>query len=115
MWQKRIFHKFAQVEARKAGAPTGSGLGLAFCKLAVAAQGGNIWLEPAMQDIRHFMEYPAVQRFDHYPEYNCVWFADQRFVLRSLRSPFMFGGCETLDGQQRKILRWVDDHPEPID
>ena len=44
-WLKRAFDKFEQVGARKAGAAVGSGLGLAFCKLAVAAQGGRIWME----------------------------------------------------------------------
>ncbi|MFA0760655.1 MAG: hypothetical protein HZLCBSQH_000756 [Candidatus Fervidibacterota bacterium] len=41
----RIFDRFVQVEARKAGAPVGTGLGLTFCKLAVEAHGGCIWLE----------------------------------------------------------------------
>lgn len=41
----RIFDRFVQVEARKAGAPVGTGLGLTFCKLAVEAHGGRIWLE----------------------------------------------------------------------
>lgn len=80
----------------------------------VQAMARRIWQEPAMADIRHFMQLPAVQRVDYLPEYNCVWFADQRFVLRNLRSPFMFGGCETKDGKQRKILRLVDDKPEPL-
>lgn len=74
----------------------------------------RIWQEPAMRDIRHFMLFPAVQRTDYLPEYTCVWFADQRFVLRNLRSPFMFGGCESKDGKQRKIMHLVDDKPEPL-
>lgn len=44
-WTRRVFDKFAQVEARKAGAAVGTGLGLTFCRLAVQAQGGRIWLE----------------------------------------------------------------------
>ncbi|MBE2221370.1 MAG: HAMP domain-containing histidine kinase [Anaerolineae bacterium] len=43
-WQKQVFNKYEQVEARKSGAATGSGLGLAFCKAAVEAQNGRIWL-----------------------------------------------------------------------
>ena len=44
-WVDKVFGKFTQVEARKAGAAIGSGLGLTFCRLAVEAQGGRIWLE----------------------------------------------------------------------
>lgn len=43
-WQTQIFNKYEQVQARKSGAATGSGLGLAFCKAAVEAQNGRIWL-----------------------------------------------------------------------
>jgi len=41
----RVFDKFVQVQLSKAGKSTGSGLGLAFCKLAVCAQKGRIWIE----------------------------------------------------------------------
>jgi signal transduction histidine kinase len=41
----RVFDKFVQVQLSKTGKSTGSGLGLAFCKLAVCAQGGRIWIE----------------------------------------------------------------------
>jgi signal transduction histidine kinase len=47
-WQARVFDKFAQVEAHKAGDRIGSGLGLTFCRLAVEAQGGRIWLKSAI-------------------------------------------------------------------
>lgn len=52
-WVKRVFGKFAQVEARSAGAAVGSGLGLAFCQMATTAQGGRIWMEsePEVQTI----------------------------------------------------------------
>jgi NtrC-family two-component system sensor histidine kinase KinB len=41
--QKRIFEKFARVERK--GRSKGLGLGLAFCRLAVEAHGGRIWVE----------------------------------------------------------------------
>jgi len=41
----RVFDKFVQVQLSKTGKSTGSGLGLAFCKLAVCAQRGRIWIE----------------------------------------------------------------------
>ena len=41
--QKRIFEKFARVQSK--GRPKGLGLGLAFCRLAIEAHGGRIWVE----------------------------------------------------------------------
>ena len=44
-WVNRVFDKFAQVDADGEGKSIGAGLGLTFCRLAVEAQGGRIWLE----------------------------------------------------------------------
>jgi len=41
----KIFEKFGQVENRKAGRTLSTGLGLTFCKMAVDAHGGRIWVE----------------------------------------------------------------------
>jgi two-component system sensor histidine kinase KdpD len=41
--QQRIFSKFTRL--RHEAAPKGLGLGLAFCKFAVEAHGGRIWVE----------------------------------------------------------------------
>lgn len=46
---ERIFDKFGQVEA-KSGARTSTGLGLTFCKMAVEAHGGRIWVESAVDE-----------------------------------------------------------------
>jgi len=42
--RERVFEKFTQVKGRR-GARRGSGLGLAFCRMAVEAHGGRIWVE----------------------------------------------------------------------
>jgi signal transduction histidine kinase len=43
---QKIFNKFEQVKLKSRGVSIGTaGLGLAFCKLAVEAHGGNIWVE----------------------------------------------------------------------
>jgi len=44
-YQQQIFEKFFQLTLPTQEARTGTGLGLAFCKLAVEAQGGRIWVE----------------------------------------------------------------------
>jgi len=44
-FHEKIFEKFGQVEARKAGRRRSTGLGLTFCKLAVEAHGGRIWVD----------------------------------------------------------------------
>ncbi len=41
----RIFEKFGQVELRQRGRKLSTGLGLTFCKLAVEAHGGSIWVD----------------------------------------------------------------------
>ena len=44
-FKERIFEKFSQAEAKRRNHRVGSGLGLTFCKLAVEAHGGKIWVE----------------------------------------------------------------------
>jgi len=45
-YHEKIFERFEQVQLKSSGAEVGSsGLGLAFCKMAVQAHGGNIWVE----------------------------------------------------------------------
>jgi len=44
-YQEKIFEKFGQVEIRQSARKYSTGLGLAFCKLAVEAHHGKIWVE----------------------------------------------------------------------
>lgn len=45
-FHEKIFEKFGTVETRAGGAPKlSTGLGLTFCKMAVEAHGGRLWLE----------------------------------------------------------------------
>ena len=43
-YREKIFERFTQVPGQR-GRRRGSGLGLTFCKLAVEAHGGQIWVE----------------------------------------------------------------------
>jgi len=43
--QEKIFAKFGQVAIRQSGNKCSTGLGLTFCKLAVEAHRGKIWVE----------------------------------------------------------------------
>ena len=44
-YRDKIFGKFFQIETDTKGKKYGAGLGLAFCKMAVEAQDGSIWVE----------------------------------------------------------------------
>ncbi|MBI1424565.1 MAG: metal-dependent hydrolase [Gammaproteobacteria bacterium] len=75
----------------------------------------RVWQAPAMADIRRFMLLPAVQNVQNPPGQNCVWFSDQRFVLRGIRAPFIYGGCAGTDGKKITIMRFADGKPVPLD
>jgi len=44
-YRDRIFEKYAQAELKNAGESNNRGLGLTFCRLAVEAHGGTIWVD----------------------------------------------------------------------
>jgi inner membrane protein len=73
-----------------------------------------IWEHDEMHAIRRFMEYPAVYQVDQLPEMQCIWFADQRFVLEKIRAPFIFGACQHRESQQLKFLRLDDGQPQVL-
>ncbi len=56
-YQQKIFAKFGQAETSESNRKLSTGLGLTFCKLAVAAHGGDIWVtsEPGKGSIFSFV------------------------------------------------------------
>lgn len=60
-FRDRVFDKFGQVSARNHLRKFSTGLGLTFCKMAVEAHGGRIWLgEQPAQGTRIRMELPRI-------------------------------------------------------
>ena len=58
--RKKIFEKFGTVESRRNRKYHSTGLGLAFCKLAIEAQGGTIGVDPrAPEGSTFWFELPA--------------------------------------------------------
>ena len=54
-FREKIFEKFVQIERNKSGLRTGAGLGLTFCKMAVEAHGGKIWVEKGLDNGSSFI------------------------------------------------------------
>jgi len=54
--RQRVFDSFCQEDLKNLGILVGTGIGLSFCRLAVEAQGGHIWVdsEPAKGTTFHF-------------------------------------------------------------
>ncbi len=59
--RERIFDKFTRL--RRKDSPSGLGVGLAFCKLAVQAHGGQIWIESELEKGTTFwLTLPVAQK-----------------------------------------------------
>lgn len=60
----------------------------------------TIWTLDMFRDIRHFMQFPALDRIEQRAEGICGVFIDHRFVVDGMRTPpFQFGACQ--NRQQR--------------
>jgi signal transduction histidine kinase len=55
----RIFDPFVQIGGSEGASRSGRGLGLTFCRLAVEAHGGQIWIEDASPGARFSLSLPS--------------------------------------------------------
>jgi PAS domain S-box-containing protein len=62
--KERLFDRFAQLDGQR-GRRRGTGLGLTFCRLAVEAHGGQIWIEDQPQGGAIFTFTLPVAKADH--------------------------------------------------
>jgi signal transduction histidine kinase len=62
--REKIFEKYEQLDAREAGVSINRGLGLTFCRLAVEAQGGTIWIDRAPGGGAWFRTVLAAAQFE---------------------------------------------------
>lgn len=60
--REAIFDRFVQLGGNEAATRSGRGLGLTFCKHAVEAHGGKIWLEPGSPGATFCARFPRVER-----------------------------------------------------
>lgn len=60
-YTEKIFEKFAQADLKKLGLKTDRGLGLTFCKLAVEAHGGKIWVDSRIGEGSEFKFYLPIE------------------------------------------------------
>ncbi len=74
----------------------------------------QVWQAHEFKQVRRFMEFPFVYRFENLEEMQCVWFADQRFVLADIRAPFIFGACQHKQSKAFKFLRLIDGELAPF-
>jgi signal transduction histidine kinase len=49
--RERIFEKFTQIKVNAPPKRKGTGLGLTFCRMAIEAHGGKIWIEPGPNNV----------------------------------------------------------------
>ncbi|MEX0925746.1 MAG: response regulator [Dehalococcoidia bacterium] len=65
-YREKVFEKFGQIESREQGRKYSSGLGLAFCKMAVEAHGGSIGVESEVaRGSRFWFKLPAAELASH--------------------------------------------------
>ena len=117
--QTKIFERFAQQQAKDSGTIQSTGLGLAFCKIAVEAHGGEIGVKSEIDKGSCFWFTLNTDQSNYNPNYNTIEISENKMLTRLSKEEFLQINKSLIQlkntkiyeiSKLRKILANIDDN-----